>query len=357
MVKKELSSVDLRVLVRELRERLVGAKVDKAYQLGEKELFLRFYGRGAVDLVAAPNFLCITKYRRPAPKTPTSFAMQLRKRLKGEAVTDVSQHGFDRIVKLTLENHILMFEVFSKGNVLLTDKNMRILGLLEWQKWKDRMLGVGKEYAYPPSQTNPFEVDEKTFHDIMGASDRGVAGILATKFGLGGHFAEVVCRKAGADAKRPYSDADKAALWSAFSEFLGEVDGTVDPHLSEDNVTPFGGEGIGFPSFNDAVDEYFAGKENVRVEAEGEKASREKRQKILDILAKQEEALVRAEKDSDEERLIGDLLYERMDEISRAAARAKEGRKEGLSDEGILKSLTDFGFVRGVRGHVIVLDM
>jgi predicted ribosome quality control (RQC) complex YloA/Tae2 family protein len=166
-VKSELSSVDLRVLVKELRPRLIGMRLDKAYQVGRKELVLKLFGRGSADFVVAPNFMCVSSYKRPAPKTPSSFSMQLRKHLSAAFIRDVVQHGFDRIVEVHFDGHILVLELFSRGNVIFCDKQMKILGLLEWQRWKDRMLGVGKTYEYPPSVVDPFVVDEEGFRQMM----------------------------------------------------------------------------------------------------------------------------------------------------------------------------------------------
>lgn len=352
-MKTELSSVDLRVLVREFQELLVGSRVDKVFQVGERELVFRLYGGGSRELVYNPDFICLTRYRRTPPKQPSSFAMQLRKHLRGKEITGVRQHGFDRVVELLFDEYVLVFELFSKGNAILCDNDMNILGLLDWQKWRARTLGVGKKYEYPPEVTDPYEVDRGGFDRIMEESGKGVAATLATKFSLGGEYAEQVCEKAGV---KPDAEEGGEELWQAFKSFLERVGGEVDARVSEDDVTPFGGDGEKKETFNDAVDDYFSRKEIAEKKDVIESRVDDRRGKIEDILRKQEEALEDAEKRAEEEKGIGDAIYARMVEVEEAGAKARELRDRGLSDEEILQELRRYGFVKGVSGPELVLE-
>ncbi|MBD3260894.1 MAG: fibronectin-binding domain-containing protein, partial [Candidatus Altiarchaeales archaeon] len=126
-MKKSLSSVDLHFLLREWGGVLVGARFDKAYQLGERDVLLRFHspGVGRVDFIVTPSFACCSSHRWQAPQTPSSFAMQLRKNLSQGYVRGLSQAGFDRIFEIKIHSKKgvfhLVFELFSKGNVFLLD--------------------------------------------------------------------------------------------------------------------------------------------------------------------------------------------------------------------------------------------
>ncbi|MFH1055946.1 MAG: NFACT family protein [Candidatus Altiarchaeota archaeon] len=355
-MKTELSSVDLRVLVRELKGMILGSRVDKVYLVGERELLIKLYGKGSLDLVCAPNFICVTRYKRAAPERPDSFVMQLRKHLRGSFVRDVVQHGFDRIIELHLDNHILILELFSKGNVILCDKNMKILGLLDWQKWRDRVLGVGRTYDYPPSVVNPFEVDEVKFIEVMSGSGRGVASTLATKFSLGGFYAEQVCAKAGLDPKAGWGESDGSVLWDALCDFTLQADSEVEARLSADNVTPFGKGGKGYQTFNEAVDEYFSMRESEQSKADVESNVAGKRKKIGEIIKKQEDALARAREGVGAEKMKGDTLYQAMNEVNAIVSYVKEERRKGASDSEILECLKSHSIVKGLDGFILTLE-
>jgi predicted ribosome quality control (RQC) complex YloA/Tae2 family protein len=357
-VESELSSVELRVLVREIKGILAGARVDKVYQVGERELVVRLYGRGSLEFVAAPNFMCVTRYRRPSPRQPSSFAMQLRKNLKGEPILDVSQHGFDRIVEVVFPERILVFELFSKGNVILCDSDHMILGLLDWQKWRHRTLGVGRAYEYPPEVANPFNVNVGDFADIMSSSDKGVASTLATRFSLGGYYAERVCAQANTDPKAGYGEIDGAALFEAFTSFIGDVDGAVDARLVDGRVVPFGETGgVHYDSFNDAVDDYYSTMQVAEVERESESKLTSERERLERMLAKQGQALERAREGVECEKSKGDLLYQRMSELNEVAKVVREGRGGDLGDDEIMAKLGDYGFARGLEGYKLTLEL
>ncbi|MBD3388451.1 MAG: hypothetical protein GF416_05215 [Candidatus Altiarchaeales archaeon] len=356
-VKSELSSVDLKFLVRELRELLVGARVDRVYQVGERELAFRMYGKGGLDFISASNFMCVTKYRRPAPRQPSSFAMQLRKNLKGKSVRDVRQHGFDRIVEVKFDEHILVFELFSKGNVILCDSGMKIMGLLDWQKWRDRTLGVGRVYEYPPPVKDPQLVDEDGFREVMSSSEKGVASTLATRFSLGGYYAEKVCGDAGIDPGAAYDEVDHGMLWRAFQDFIDSLEADANPVLEEDNVLPFGGGENRFHSFNEAVDEYFSRMEREDKEFKVEAGIESKRERLEKQLENQLRAYEEASSGVDEERAKGDRLYQRMSELNLALDRIRELKRKGLDDEDIMEELKDMGFIKGLEGHRLKLDL
>lgn len=356
-MKNELSGADIRVLARELSTMLEGAIFDKAYQVGERELVLRFRGRGSLDLVLAPNYVCATRYRRPAPKTPSSFAMQLRKRLGGERVASVSQHGFDRIIEIRFESHILVIELFSKGNIILAGNDWKIIGLLEWQRWKDRTLGVGRIYEHPPGGPEPGNVSEEEFVKSLETSGKSVAATLATKYNLGGRYAEQVCEAAGIDPKEKYDGTAGEAVWKAYGSFMEKVGRPANARIREDDVTPFGGEGEPRDTFNDAVDDYFSKREDADRKDKREAEDTVRRAKISEILAKQEAAYAKATEDAANGKLAGDAIYQHMGELNAAYHIVKEGRRSGLSDDDIIRRLADTGIKAELKGHELTVEL
>ncbi len=356
-MKGELSSVDLRVLVRELRAALSGLRLDKAYQVGGRELVFKFYGRGSVDVVVAPNFMCLTRFKRQTPKMPSSFSMQLRKNLAGSQVIDVRQHGFDRIVEFEFEGKIVVVELFSKGNLILCDKGYKILGLLDWQKWKDRTLGVGQTYSYPPAVVDPYSIGFDEFKNLMEESGKKAASTLATRLSLGGYYAELVCKNAHVDAKAGYGEYSVEGLWESFKSFLDEVDGEVRARATGDNVTPFGGEGTEFTTYNEAVDEYFSKMQASDELHEAETVADDKRKKYVEIHVRQVKALDDARRMSLEGKAVGDLLYQRMDEMKEVLDYVRKERRNGVGDGEILAGLKKWDFVKGLKGYELTLEL
>lgn len=359
-MKTAVSSVCVRALSLELSGRLSGAFFDKAYQMGEKEMMLTFRkpGEGSLELVCAPNFICLTSYKRAPPKTPTSFAMQLRKELSGGKVAGVRQHAFDRIIEIDFttggEGRTLACELFSKGNMLLLNGERKIIGLLEWQKWKDRKLGVGQQYEHPPAGGNPTELDEDGFQRLMSESGKDLVRTLAVDAGLGGTFAEEVCLRAKVEKNkgaRELSKAERSEIHSTLKKLLGEVEkGEHNPRIvSSDgcriDVTPFAlevyeGKNVEeFKSINEAVDEYFSTLEKTAAEGRHDKVFSDELGKLQAIEKKQEETLAKAREDAGKNKQTGDLIYANIREIEEITEAIKKGRDKKLTDEEITKKL------------------
>jgi len=191
----------------------------------------------------------------------------------------------------------------------------------------------------------------------MESSERGIAATMATRMGLGGLYAEAVCAKAGIDTQAAYAQIDGGALWSAFRTFLDRVGGAVDARIRDGTVTPFGGEGEQYPTFNDAVDEYFSRLEDTQASDVQDTKTEDRRIKIAEVLRKQEEAYERAKVQARDEKIRGDLIYQRMGEISAVFAFVRDSRKAGLGDGEILKGLEQFGIVKGLKGYSLSLEL
>jgi predicted ribosome quality control (RQC) complex YloA/Tae2 family protein len=184
-----------------------------------------------------------------------------------------------------------------------------------------------------------------------------LAATLATKLGLGGIYAEVVCHEAGIDPGASYADVDQGRLWIAFATFLRRVDALPEARVTPDNLTPFGGGGDVYPTFNEAVDEYFSRMQTQDEVDEGDSKAVEKRRHIEEILAKQQEALKRALIDAEEERMRGDLLYQRIGEVSAVMARVRQLKKEGLGNDEIVGRMMESGIVTGLDGYNLSLEL
>ncbi|MBU5557653.1 MAG: NFACT family protein [Candidatus Aenigmarchaeota archaeon] len=222
---RDMSSLDVFFVVNELRN-LIGGQIQKIYQQG-KAFWLEVYvpAKGAFTLRFEPGKIFITEYRRRAPEQPESFAMFARKHVGGQRITDVRQHGFDRIVELDTEKNIIIFEVFSKGNVIICDKTKRIIMPLEVQLWKDRQVVPRKPYSYPPDVVNPFMLTHTELHGMLAKSDKEIVRFLAVELSLSGLYAEEVCARAQLDKNKlckKVTDSELLALYEAIHSLVKE---------------------------------------------------------------------------------------------------------------------------------------
>lgn len=89
---------------------LVGGRVDKVYQPERDEIAIgvRTYDSSYKLLIsasAAHPRIHLTNHSKKNPKTAPMFCMLLRKHLSSGRITDISQVGFERIVRITVESY------------------------------------------------------------------------------------------------------------------------------------------------------------------------------------------------------------------------------------------------------------
>ena len=95
-----------------------------------KLLNLRFNDKDKTSLIIdSGKVLYSTKYKIENPKNPHNFVMYLRKNIDNSRVEEIRQIPGDRIVEIIFKNknkHVLIIELFGKGNFILTDENYNV---------------------------------------------------------------------------------------------------------------------------------------------------------------------------------------------------------------------------------------
>src|SRR5690349_19641449 len=106
-------SLTLRAVTQEIRERLIGAVVQRITQPEPLDLVLNLWQSspqhrgGDYKLLLSCNAdlarVHLTAIKRPNPETPPGFCMICRKYLEGARLRDARQRDFDRILDLHFE--------------------------------------------------------------------------------------------------------------------------------------------------------------------------------------------------------------------------------------------------------------
>ncbi|MCK4715099.1 MAG: NFACT family protein, partial [Candidatus Aenigmarchaeota archaeon] len=299
--KQEMTSLDLRFLVKELRVTLTGGIFRKIYQYGRagsRQFMFEVYipQKGAHWLYTDSNKVFLTRYKKAAPQEPPSFCMFLRKHLMNKKIKSIKQYEFDRILEIATDENILIIELFSAGNVILCDSTYSIIMPLEFQKWKGREIKPKVPYKYPPKLTNPFHVDFDSFRRSMGKSDKKTAGYLATMMGLGPEYATDVCVSAGVQGEKPAKEAsleDASRLSRAMESLDSEK---FKPSLYSGFVSPFPLMSMNkevpksLPSLSEALDEFFSEQQIDTAREEVVKVATGEKQRVERIVEQQDQA-------------------------------------------------------------------
>ena len=100
-----LDAICLTGIVRELRQEIVGLRVEKVQQPARDQVILTLRGNKKLLLCAGANQarIHLTALSRENPAAPPMFCMLLRKHLGGGRLTAIDQPALERVVVLTLE--------------------------------------------------------------------------------------------------------------------------------------------------------------------------------------------------------------------------------------------------------------
>jgi predicted ribosome quality control (RQC) complex YloA/Tae2 family protein len=346
-MREEITSFDLRFLIKELKERLVGGWVRNIKQIDKKFIFEIYKQEKFFLKIILPKAIFISKLAEKAPERPPSFCMQLRKYLLNKKISDIFQHEFDRIIEIYIGNYKVIIELFSKGNLILVDDKKLIVGLLLKQEWKDRILKPKTIYKYPPSNLNPFKYNFFEFQKLLASSKKEIVRFLAKDFGLGKNYAELICEEIEIDKNKIANLLNQQEADRIFRFFEQLEEREIKPFIILENenfsdFVPFEFKAhkklkkMFFPSFNDTLQAYFEGKAEIKIEEKVEKI-----EKIREIQEKRLKELIEKEL---KYRKIASLLYEKyqlFDDILKEIFRLRAKHKDWGEIERIIKERTN----------------
>jgi predicted ribosome quality control (RQC) complex YloA/Tae2 family protein len=258
----------IEAVVAELAKELPGSRLNKVHQPAEDTLILRLWtGRRELRLLAsvAPHLarLNLTTRSYPNPFTPPRFCQLLRSRLG--AVMAVEQVPGERIVRVIFRGkngeflHLVFEFTGSRGNLILTDEQGKIIDSLYRAEGEVRPVLPGVPYVLPPalprlSLDDPnLEVpetcsDERTFREWLMARIAPMSPLVARE--LGAHVA------AGAAPVQVLSEFREQWRNKKFQPMVATLEGKQI--ISPFRLSALPVENISFfPTFSEAADQFY----------------------------------------------------------------------------------------------------
>ncbi|MGM0509921.1 MAG: ribosome rescue protein RqcH [Thermoplasmatota archaeon] len=346
-MKDEMESIEIAAAVKEWKE-LKGGFLQKVYQPNKDSLLFRIHLPGVgkkMLFFEVGKALFLTEKDIDNPMRPGDYIMLMRKYVGNTRIADIRQHEMDRVVLMELEgkrNFTLIFEIFGKGNLVLTSEGDIVLPYRS-ESWKHRELKEGIEYRFPPSRKNPFELDKNEIKGSLKDSDSDLVRTLAVKLNLGGKYAEEVCKRADLDKNIDDFVEEYKKISDTISELKDDL--FVDENsprliIKEDetiDATPIplqiydetdGVESKPTDSFNRALDMAFEleSEEVIRERSGGKLERKLKSQEMAleNMIEKEEECMVKAELIYQNYQIVEDIIDSILD------ARREENRVEAM---------------------------
>jgi predicted ribosome quality control (RQC) complex YloA/Tae2 family protein len=356
--KNEFTSFDVPAAVSELKELVVGSRVNNIHQFDQKTVVFKLHKTNMMPIrlvVEAGRKIHSTVYAEESPAAPPAFCMMLRRYLRDSWFDSIEQYEFERIVILGFRTKTgllrLVVELFSDGNFIIVNSDDVIIQALFFKKMRDRNILRGEKFLFPPATgKNPLKL---TLSDLQVAidasSDVEVVRVLARSMGLGGTYAEEILLQSGIEkmtlCKNLVHD-DIVRMFSVLQKLLTCLfEGNFNSRIIIDDATETYLDVVPlhmqrydgymfkeFQTFSDALDEFFLKvrtAEKALVSVEVDKLQNEQK-RLKRMVADQEKSLAEEEAKSERDKLIGNTIYAHFGEFEDFLSRLVGANQRGV---------------------------
>ncbi len=255
--------ITVAALARELHDTLAGGHIQKIAQPEPDELILgiknnRVLHRLRISASASLPLLHLTENNKPSPLTAPNFCMLLRKHLASARILSVEQIGFERVVRISMENlnelgdvvqRALMVEIMGKHSniIFVDDKNTVIDSIKHINGMISSVREVlpGREYFIPNTmdKRSPFDITTEIWNDELFRKPQSIAKALYSSItGFSSVMAHELAFESGLDGDMPMASLNgnqKSALMTKFRELAAQIkEGRFSPRIYFDGPLP-----------------------------------------------------------------------------------------------------------------------
>lgn len=234
-------------LTHELRQALVGGRINKIYQPEGDELILTIKNnrenyRLLLSASASLPLVYLTGESRTNPLTAPNFCMLLRKHISGGKILDIQQPEMERIIRFEIEHldelgdlckKYLIVELMGKhSNIIFTQPDGTIIDSIKHISLNIssvREVLPGRSYFIPKTseKKNPLTVTAEEFNDFVLTRPASIGKAIYTSLtGISPIAATEICYRSGIDSDRStdtLNPSEKNTLYDGFSAFMEHI--------------------------------------------------------------------------------------------------------------------------------------
>lgn len=339
-----LDGFTLGLMSRELKNTLVGGRIDRITQPEKDELNLviRNGGKNHLLLLSASAGCArahLTQAKKTGPLEPPALCMLMRKHITGGRIADIRQESCDRILTIEIEHYDELGDkvmkrlvcefmgkhsnlIFIGGDGRIIDSARRVSEAIS----SVREVLPGLRYEDPPAhgKINFDSVTEETLAAALSGQSGPVWKVLSrTISGLSSQLSREIAWRAAGNAEAHMEECSPDALAKVVPEILASLqdefsprillraDGSAEdfaafPYLSRPDLNP-----VLYPTLSEAMDEFFRSRDSIerihQKSAALHKVLKTNIERCERKLALQQEALLGSQR-MEEYRLKGELL-------------------------------------------------
>jgi len=302
---------------------------------------------GDKQLILTPNALFISNTSISAKQNPGGFSALLKKYLNNQRIISLKQRGADRIVLFEFPDVFMILELFAKGNIILCNKEMKIIRAMRKEEWKDRKLETDETYKFPSSKgINPAEETQKTFDKKIEENEKTFFGAAIDVLNTSPAILEHVFEELKLDKKKNAKSATRKET-KLLLERIKEIYSNKSTGVFLSEGTIYSSE-IGktkekeFDSITSALNTLLLSEASAKAEivksptVKEETKKKLKQEKEAQAKMNQIEGLMVQEKEAQEK---GELVFLHYQEIKEVLTTVEKARAKGFDEKEIISKI------------------
>lgn len=298
---------------------------------------------GDKQLILAPNAIFVSSQSLQAKQSPGGFSAFLKKFLFNQRIVSLKQHGLDRIIEFEFPESKLIIELFAKGNLILCDKNKKILRAFRKEEWKDRKLEVGEEYKFPSSRgISPLEESGKKFFENLKKNEKTLFGACVDLLNVSPQILELVFQNKKIDKTKNANQVNEKNANLILTELKKIYSSKQEKAYLVGNVlftTDIGTKDKEFESINFALNSLLLEQlqETPKKENEDEEKSSKKQDKDLKNLKSRQMQIEGIQIQAEEAQKKGEEVYLHYNELSELIKAINTAKSKGIAEKEIIE--------------------
>jgi predicted ribosome quality control (RQC) complex YloA/Tae2 family protein len=335
-----ISNLSIKHLIVEL-EPLLNGFVNKVQTLENGWIKMKIHTKqGGKDLIFTPNAVFISEYLVPAKMKPGGYSALLKKYLFNQRVEAIHQKGLDRIIIFSFPNNYLVVELFAKGNIILTDKDYKIIKAMKKEEWKDRKLEIGELYKAPTSKGfNPLDNVKEDFIKSFLSNKKTAFGACVELLNISPLILEKIFIELGFDKEKNAIDFTKRETEKLF-ELVKKEYSSEEGKVSVINEVIYSTElgvssEVSFENINSALNQLLIKQIIPKEETKEIKNEETKQNKLEKQLVEKQKQIKKLELEEIDYKNIGELIYIKYDLINQILVAINKGLDKDLSGQEI----------------------
>lgn len=338
----QLSNLAIHQLVKELAF-LENGFVNNVQTIQNNWIKMKIHTKdfGDKQLILTPNSFFVSTKSIQAKQSPGGFSAFLKKFVYNQRIISLKQHDFDRVLEMIFPNNILIIELFAKGNLILCDKDYKIIRAFRKEEWKDRKLEKEELYKFPSSKgANILTETEKIFLEKMSINEKSFFGAVLETLNIPPQILDFIFEKEKLNKLQNAKETSKKELLLVFNK-LKEIysNSFYKAYLTEDIIftIDLNKQGIEFESINTALNKTLL--EQLEEETKKENKTKLKEEKGLKNLKIRETQIEQMLKEGEENQKKGEKIYLHYTKLNEIITAIKIGESKKLSENEIKQKI------------------